>query len=154
MTLTRQISKANPADADLKLNILLMLSEDPDFLNAPSIRLVLSVLNRLFGFMKETLVDESFTPGMGEALFLLMRWCLKLRQSGNRFAEYLRMLTSFAESLAIHRGRVNLTIVYEILRNAPLFDKFDGFPSEIQSVLHQLRRRAMGYDIDATNLES
>jgi hypothetical protein len=143
LILTRQISKTNPSGAELRLNILLMLSEDSGFLSGLGVHIV----SHLFGFLRESLPDESmhqsiltaisvitnigrklsgFDAGLGDGLFLLIRWCLKLRESGNRFVEYLRLLTLFAESMAVHRGRPNLGIVYEILRNARVFSKFDG----------------------------
>jgi hypothetical protein len=53
---------------------------------------------------------HGFDAGIGEVLF----------------AEYLRMLTLFAESLSIHRARVILPILYEDLRNTGLFDPFAG----------------------------
>jgi hypothetical protein len=166
LDLARQISKTNPAAARLRLNILLMMSEDSGFVGALSSGICLPVLSHLFGFLRESIAEEGlqqdvfttisillniaqklngFDIGLSQSLFLLMRLFLKLSNSANRFAEYLRLLTHFAESLAIDHGKGNLPIVYEILRNASLFEKLNGVvaasenPEDFRRSLENLR---------------
>jgi hypothetical protein len=142
LAMTSYLSKEHLALSELRLSIVLMLTEDLGFVKAISKSVSLPIVARVLHFLRDVLTDETMHQGIvtaigvlanvgrrlsgidtrtGDSLFWLVRTCVRMASSAPRFGEYARLLLLFVDSLVVHRARLNIVIIYEVLRNAALF---------------------------------
>jgi hypothetical protein len=140
------LATANSPGCELRLNIILMMSEDSEFLKglvrSPS---ALQIVGLLLHFLRHRAMDEtlhhafvtalsvlinfgdklsSFDTKSSEFVWALAKWFPKLSANGKRYAEYVRLLMLLTESLVVHHPQRNLPMIYSALRHCQLLTSF------------------------------
>lgn len=143
MSLINPISHTNPATSELRLSILLMLSEDQKFIDSISNNnLLLTVLEEIVAYIKKNAFVEQARQSVTTALTLLLNlgqkisniesdscdtliFLLKSISKKIKQAPYLentfKLLLLLLESIATYRGKNNPELIYCMMRSSDYF---------------------------------
>ncbi|EAY04020.1 hypothetical protein TVAG_055060 [Trichomonas vaginalis G3] len=139
------LNKTDDQSHELRLNILLILTQDPSFLFSVSIEksIIPKLLRDLISYTRHNLKDEShhqaintalsvcvnlarklnnFDSETGEPLIGLIR-VLLVSKIGNRASQYLRLITMFIESVLVNRLKNNEELLYSVMRSSDVIKK-------------------------------
>ena len=142
------LSSTNISAAEIRLDVLLMVTSDPEFcLSLSQSKADLAIISSIFDFLKMSARGEmaqhavqtalsvlvnlgqkltGFTSPLGEQLIIIMKY-----MNGHCF-EFLRIICLFIESVLVRRARFNIDLLIIAMREIELFKSFGSITEKSQ----------------------
>ncbi|KAK8890076.1 hypothetical protein M9Y10_034835 [Tritrichomonas musculus] len=140
--------------AEIRLNILLIFTEDAEFSNSISknpngsalkiINILLSVIKHFIHNQKPKSIIvitslsimanlaqkiSGFDAQTSDSIFTLLNFLFKNFGQDNHYMEYMRLLIAFIEAISIHRMRSNAELIYAVVRQFEIIEKINSIPN-------------------------
>ena len=156
--LTENLHRGDPEVSELKIDILLMLTEDPEFANAlasMSGLIIPDILRFICHFAPDTDKYNAIISAISvlcnigqymndietkscEMLFTVIQ---SLLRSKNKYsAEYVNLLVTYIEAVVVYRAKTNISLVYALVRNVHILKDLNSLNTtdSFQVTLHNL----------------